>query len=202
MNATAAAPAMVTTPRTILVVDDEKDVCDMFEVRFRRQIKRKELAFMFAFNGKEALEMLKQHPETALVLTDLHMPNMDGLSLLEHLNANGIGFKGNAIVITAYGDDRRREEATKLGAFDILAKPVNFDDLEHIMTRAILNREKMMHRIESLESDYIKAQEELLKLRGKNTRLEQELTEAYSRIDTLETRLKELDKGDWTLNIQ
>ena len=111
----------------ILVVDDETDVRDLFQQRFRREIRSGELSFNFAFSGEEALAYLRARPsEVLLILSDINMPGMSGLELLGHVRDEGHMPPTTMMMITAYGDDNSRQEALGLGATDFLTKPLDF----------------------------------------------------------------------------
>ncbi len=111
----------------ILVVDDEKDVQVLFEQRFRREIKSGEMDFVFAFSGEEALTYLNQHEhEAVLILSDINMPGMSGLELLEHIKQKYLKPPPVVMMITAYGDAENFNTAKELGADDFLSKPVDF----------------------------------------------------------------------------
>ena len=111
----------------ILVVDDETDVRDLFEQRFRREIRSGELHFSFAFSGEEALEfMRKHHSEVLIILSDINMPGMSGLELLGHVKEEFEMPPTTMMMITAYGDDDSYRQAMQLGANDFLTKPVDF----------------------------------------------------------------------------
>ena len=111
----------------ILVVDDETDVRDLFQQRFRREIRSGELSFNFAFSGEEALTYLRARPsEVLLILSDINMPGMSGLELLGHVKAEGHMPPTTMMMITAYGDDNSRQQALGLGATDFLTKPLDF----------------------------------------------------------------------------
>ena len=111
----------------ILVVDDEKDIKTLFEQRFRKEIKSNLVKFVFAFSGEEALELMKdlQH-EAVLILSDINMPGMSGLELLEHIKHQYLKPPPVVMMVTAYGDEENRKTATDLGADDFLTKPVDF----------------------------------------------------------------------------
>lgn len=115
----------------ILVVDDEKDVQMLFEQRFRKEIKAGEMQFAFAFSGEEALAYLngREH-EAVLILSDINMPGMSGLDLLEKIKKKGYKPPPVVMMITAYGDDENYNTAKALGADDFLTKPVDFSDLK------------------------------------------------------------------------
>jgi two-component system, chemotaxis family, chemotaxis protein CheY len=111
----------------ILVVDDEKDVQVLFEQRFRREIKSGEMNFAFAFSGEEALAYLNQlEHEAVLILSDINMPGMSGLELLEKIKQKHLKPPPVVMMITAYGDAENYRIAKQLGADDFLTKPVDF----------------------------------------------------------------------------
>jgi two-component system, chemotaxis family, chemotaxis protein CheY len=111
----------------ILVVDDETDVQVLFEQRFRKEIKLNEMHFIFAFSGEDALTYLQQHEhEAVLILSDINMPGMSGLQLLEHIKQKYNKPPPVVMMITAYGDAENFNTAKQLGADDFLTKPVDF----------------------------------------------------------------------------
>ena len=119
-----------------MVVDDEVDVAAMIRQRFRREIRDQEYEFIFAYNGLEALSRLIEHPDISIILSDIKMPEMDGLTLLLKLkelkNPSLI-----TVVISAYGDMENVRTAMNRGAYDFLSKPIDFDDLRRTITRAL-----------------------------------------------------------------
>jgi len=116
----------------ILVVDDEKDVQALFEQRFRKEIRDKEMEFVFAFSGEEALEFMNNHDhEAVLILSDINMPGMSGLELLGHLKQKFLKPPPVVMMITAYGDAENYNSAKELGADDFLTKPVDFISLKN-----------------------------------------------------------------------
>ncbi len=120
----------------ILVVDDETDLEYLIQLKFRRQILDKSYRFEFACNGEEALSKIHEFPQISLVLTDINMPKMDGLTLLGKLKeVKNPGIK--AVIVTAYGDMGNIRTAMNLGAFDFITKPVNFDDLEITINKTL-----------------------------------------------------------------
>ncbi len=121
----------------ILVVDDEKDVQVLFEQRFRKEIKSGEMELAFAFSGEEALLFMNDHEhEAVLILSDINMPGMSGLELLQHIKEKYEKPPPVVMMITAYGDDENYNHAMKLGADDFLTKPVDFTSLkEKLKTR-------------------------------------------------------------------
>jgi two-component system chemotaxis response regulator CheY len=114
----------------ILVVDDEKDVQVLFEQRFRKEIRNKEMEFAFAYSGEDALKYLNQLHEAVLILSDINMPGMSGLELLRHIKEKHQQPPPVVMMITAYGDADNYNTAMKLGADDFLTKPLEFSLLK------------------------------------------------------------------------
>ena len=115
----------------ILVVDDETDVQALFEQRFRKEIKTGEMEFVFAFSGENALSYLNSHEhEAVLILSDINMPGMSGLELLERIKKKGYKPPPVVMMITAYGDAENFNTAKELGADDFLTKPLDFTALK------------------------------------------------------------------------
>ena len=112
----------------ILAVDDEPDFELLIKQRFRRQIREGEFAFRFAHHGEEALAALAAEPDIDLMLLDINMPVMDGLTLLARLREEQAPVK--AIIVSAYGDMANLRTAMNRGAFDFVTKPVDLQDLE------------------------------------------------------------------------
>lgn len=113
--------------KKILVVDDEKDVQILFQQRFRKEIKTGDINFVFAFSGEEALTILKSmDQEAVLILSDINMPGMSGLELLEQIKTEYDNPPPVVMMITAYGDEENFNTAKNLGADDFLTKPVDF----------------------------------------------------------------------------
>ena len=115
-------------PAKILAVDDEPDFELLIRQRFRRQIRAQEFTFRFAHHGEEALEALTAEPDIDLILLDINMPVMDGLTLLARLRERQAPVK--AIIVSAYGDMANIRTAMNRGAFDFVTKPVDLQDLE------------------------------------------------------------------------
>ena len=115
----------------ILVVDDEKDIQPLFEQRFRKEIRAGDIEFVFAYSGEEALHCLKNYMhEAVLILSDINMPGMSGLDLLEKIKQKNHQPPPVVMMITAYGDDENYKRAMQLGADDFLTKPVDFTELK------------------------------------------------------------------------
>ncbi|MEM1093136.1 MAG: adenylate/guanylate cyclase domain-containing protein [Bacteroidota bacterium] len=142
-----AAPSESTLH--ILVVDDEPDVEFIIRQRLRRRIRKGEVQLSFASDGIDALEVLSAHDDIAIMLTDVNMPRMDGLTLLRRINELKRAVK--AIVVTAYGDMENIRKAMNWGAFDFLVKPLDLDDLDITLEQATqaLRRERKALRAEA-----------------------------------------------------
>src|ERR1700722_12851096 len=115
-------------PYQILVVDDEPDMESLVRQKLRQQIRDNEFEFFFSRNGEEALQMLAGQPGIDLVLTDINMPVMDGLTLLGRLNESAHPVK--TVIVSAYGDMANIRTAMNRGAIDFLTKPIDFADFE------------------------------------------------------------------------
>ena len=119
----------------ILVVDDEPDVKSLLTQRFRRQIRRGKIDFVFASDGQDALEKLGSVPDIVMVLSDINMPKMNGLDLLTQLNQSYQDL--STVIISAYGDMDNIRTAMNLGAFDFITKPIEFSDLEATIEKTL-----------------------------------------------------------------
>jgi signal transduction histidine kinase/class 3 adenylate cyclase len=155
-------------PAKILVVDDEPDLESLIRQKFRKKIRQNELQFVFAQNGLEAIEKLQTEPDIDMVLTDINMPQMDGLALLTRLSEQHPTIK--TVILSAYGDIDNIRKAMNLGAFDFLTKPIDFQDLE-ITTNKTLQHVDQMKQALQKERLAQQAQAELLK------NLQQEIAE-------------------------
>jgi CheY-like chemotaxis protein len=115
---------------SIIVVDDEPDVAELFRQRFRREARQGTYVMHFAASGEEALELLSGEiePGVIVILSDINMPGMDGLQLLGEIKQRRPDLP--VMMVTAYGDDERRHRARELGAFEFISKPVDFDLLK------------------------------------------------------------------------
>jgi two-component system sensor histidine kinase ChiS len=147
----------------VLIVDDEVDLEELLMQKFRRKLRKEEIELFFAHNGLEALEKISENPDIDIVITDINMPEMDGLSLLGKLNENHPLIK--AIVLSAYGDMDNIRVAMNRGAFDFLNKPLNFEDLE-ITIEKTLNFVNKLKENESLRTETLKAQKEAMNAQG------------------------------------
>ncbi|MFO7446014.1 MAG: SpoIIE family protein phosphatase [Ignavibacteriaceae bacterium] len=131
----------------ILVVDDEPDLEILMRQKFRKQIKSEELHFNFASNGVDALDKLNSNGNVDLILTDINMPEMDGLTLLSKLKELKTITK--AVVVSAYGDMDNIRIAMNRGAFDFLTKPLNFDDLDVTLDKTFEEVRQLKQSIQS-----------------------------------------------------
>ena len=126
---------------TILFVDDEADLEALVLQKFRKQIREGLVKVMFARDGLEALESIEQHPHVDMVVSDINMPRMDGLSLLARLHE--AEDKKSTIIVSAYGDMSNIRTAMNRGAFDFLTKPIDFTDLETTIDKTIRHVEML-----------------------------------------------------------
>lgn len=122
-------------PHKILVVDDEPDLEILITQRFRKRIRADLLSFQFASHGEEALARLQADDNIDVVLTDINMPVMDGLTLLSRLRETHPLLR--SVIVSAYGDMPNIRTALNRGAFDFITKPIDFQDLEITLDRAI-----------------------------------------------------------------
>jgi phosphoserine phosphatase RsbU/P len=128
-------------PPKILIVDDEPDLELLIRQRFRRQIREGIYDFVFARNGAEALGLVHNGSGIDLVLSDINMPVMDGLTLLGHLR--GLRPRLGTVIVSAYGDMRNIRAAMNLGAFDFLTKPIDFHDFEVTVEKTLRQLEEL-----------------------------------------------------------
>jgi class 3 adenylate cyclase len=126
---------------TILFVDDESDLEALVLQKFRKRIREGTVTFMFARDGLEALQSLEAHPHVDMVVSDINMPRMDGLSLLAKLQE--AEEKKSTIIVSAYGDMSNIRTAMNRGAFDFLTKPIDFADLETTIDKTIRHVETL-----------------------------------------------------------
>ncbi len=120
---------------TILVVDDEPDLETLIQQRFRRQIRGGEITFLFAHDGAEALEVLANGSAVDMVLSDINMPRMDGLTLLQKIREKDDQL--STVIVSAYGDMANIRTAMNRGAFDFITKPIDFVDLEVTINKTL-----------------------------------------------------------------
>jgi len=137
----------------ILVADDEADLEMLIKQKFRRQIREQQYSFIFAANGVEAITKLEQNSDVDIVLSDINMPEMDGLTLISKLNAISPLIK--AIVVSAYGDMDNIRTAMNKGAYDFLCKPVNFEDLEVTIEKTIVHVAQLRDTLRAIKENNI-----------------------------------------------
>lgn len=137
----------------ILVVDDEADLEMLVKQKFRRKIRENIYEFIFARNGEEALQKVHENPDLDIILSDINMPVMDGLTLLSRLpEANSLL---KAIMVSAYGDMQNIRTAMNRGAFDFVCKPVDFDDLDLTMEKTIIHVKQLQETIKAIKENNI-----------------------------------------------
>ncbi|MFT4023781.1 MAG: adenylate/guanylate cyclase domain-containing protein [Flavihumibacter sp.] len=137
----------------ILVVDDEADLQSLIKQRFRQKIREKKYDFLFALNGREALEVVQEHPDIDIVLSDINMPEMDGLTLLSKLTEGHPLIK--AVIVSAYGDMENIRTAMNRGAFDFVTKPVNFEDLSVTMEKTLQYVKQIRDTLKAVQENNI-----------------------------------------------
>lgn len=137
----------------ILVVDDEADLELLVKQKFRRKIRENVYEFVFAQNGQEALDRVAEHPDLDIILSDINMPVMDGLTLLSRLPEANPMIK--AVVVSAYGDMQNIRTAMNRGAFDFVMKPVDFDDLDLTMEKTITYVRQLHETIQAIKENNI-----------------------------------------------
>lgn len=137
----------------ILVADDESDLEMLIKQKFRQKIREQKYEFIFAFNGKDALSKIQQNPDVEIVLSDINMPEMDGLTLLTKISEENPLIK--AVMVSAYGDIDNIRTAMNRGAFDFITKPVNFDDLELTMEKTIKHVNQIRETLQAIKENNI-----------------------------------------------
>ncbi len=137
----------------ILVADDEVDLQMLIKQKFRQKIRENIYEFIFAVNGNDALEKLKQNPDVDIVLSDINMPEMDGLTLLGKLSEVSPLIK--AVIVSAYGDMENIRTAMNKGAFDFLTKPINFQDLDVTVEKTILHVAQLRETMKAIKENNI-----------------------------------------------
>lgn len=137
----------------ILVVDDEVDLEMLIKQKFRQKIREHQYEFVFAVNGNDALDKLEQHPDVDVMLCDINMPEMDGLTLLVKLKEISPIIK--AVIVSAYGDMENIRTAMNRGAFDFICKPVNFEDLELTIEKTIQHVTRIKETLQAIKENNI-----------------------------------------------
>ena len=137
----------------ILVVDDETDLQVLIKQKFRKKIRDRSYEFVFAVNGKDALKQLQQHKDVDIVLSDINMPEMDGLTLLSKLNESHSLLK--SVIVSAYGDMENIRMAMNRGAFDFVTKPINFSDLELTIEKTLRHVNQVKQTLKAIKENNI-----------------------------------------------
>ena len=137
----------------ILVVDDEADLEMLIKQKFRQKIRAQQYEFIFAINGKDALEKISQQPDVDIVLSDMNMPEMDGLTLVGRLNDTNPLIK--SVIVSAYGDMENIRTAMNRGAFDFITKPINFEDLSLTIEKTISHVTQIRETIKAIKENNI-----------------------------------------------
>lgn len=165
-------------PEIILVVDDEPNVEPLIRQIFRRQIRQQKLVFVFAHDGVEALAQIQAEPNIDIVLTDIRMPQMDGLALLTKIGELKPMLNPvlTTAVLSAYDDMENIRKAMNAGAFDFLPKPLDHEDLR-------VTLDKLIQHVQ-----HFKQAQEMVR------RTQNELIHAYAALEESNQRLQELDK--------
>lgn len=137
----------------ILVADDEADLETLIRQKFRQKIREQVYEFVFAENGRDALEKIHAHNDIDIVLSDINMPEMDGLTLLSKIAQQHPLLK--TVMVSAYGDMENIRTAMNGGAFDFITKPVNFDDLELTIEKTILQVHQLKKTLQAIKENNI-----------------------------------------------
>jgi len=137
----------------ILVVDDEADLETLIKQKFRKQIRGGQYEFYFATNGNMALKRLLEHPEIDIVLSDINMPEMDGLTLLSKISEINPLLK--SVIVSAYGDMENIRTAMNRGAFDFITKPINFEDLSLTMEKTLKHAAHLKETLKAIKENNI-----------------------------------------------
>jgi adenylate cyclase len=137
----------------IMIVDDENDFEQLIRQKFRRQIREQEYEFVFAKNGKEALDKLELNPDTDIVFSDINMPIMDGLTLLLKLNEKNPLLK--SVIVSAYGDMDNIRLAMNRGAFDFICKPIHFEDLDATLLKTLKYVNQIKETVKAIKENNI-----------------------------------------------
>ena len=148
----------------ILFVDDESDLEMLVKQRFRKQVKEGNFKLSFALNGEEALNKLKEDPSIGIVVTDINMPIMDGLTLL--VNVKNIKRPVRTIVASAYSDMANIRTAMNRGAYDFVTKPIDFSDLETTIQKTIEDLQVILEGMQAKEHLNVAVEEKDMALRS------------------------------------
>lgn len=185
----------------ILFVDDEPDMEEMIRQQFRRQIRDQRFQFAFAQNGRRALEKLLENEELCMVVTDINMPEMDGLTLLGELRKLNRPIR--TMVVSAYGDMKNIRSAMNKGAFDFVTKPIDFQDFETTLektledVRILKNSIKTQQELEEERIKRLAAQEEGLRILEESATLLSEVNKSLEA--QVQERTRELSEKNQLL---
>lgn len=185
-------------------MDDEPDMEALVLQKFRKQLKEERFRFAFAQNGKLALESLKENEDMCMVVTDINMPEMDGLKLLTELSKLDRPLR--TMVVSAYGDMKNIRSAMNRGAFDFVTKPIDFDDFETTLEKTLEDIRKIRNSLETqkeLEEERhrrMEAQEEGLRILERSALM---LSEANVNLETqVQERTRELSRKNEELQFE
>lgn len=137
----------------ILVADDEADLEVLIKQKFRQKIRDQHYEFIFAVNGNDALDKIQQNPDVDIVLSDINMPEMDGLTLLSRLGESSPLIK--SVIVSAYGDMDNIRTAMNRGAFDFITKPINFEDLSLTMEKTLKHVFQVKETLKAIKENNI-----------------------------------------------
>ncbi len=178
----------------ILVVDDEKDLEFLIKQKFRKEIRENLYEFYFAYNGKEALQIVIENKDIEVVLSDINMPEMDGLTLLNKLNEQSLLLK--TVMVSAYGDMENIRTAMNRGAFDFICKPINFSDFTLTLEKTILHVKELKKTMQAIkENDIMRMYVDETVLKHMDSR---EFERSLQENDAIEATVAFIDICDFT----
>jgi class 3 adenylate cyclase len=178
----------------ILVADDEPDLETLIRQKFRQKIRERKYEFVFAANGHDAIKKIQEHPDVEIILSDINMPEMDGLTLLTRLNE--LSPLSKTVMVSAYGDMDNIRIAMNRGAFDFVTKPVNFEDLEVTIEKTIRQVALMRETVMAIkENNILKMYVDEAVLNFMNTR---EFESALTANETVEATVAFIDICSFT----
>jgi len=137
----------------ILVADDEADLEMLIKQKFRQKIREQQYEFIFAINGNDALNKIVEHPDVDMLLSDINMPEMDGLTLLSRMSETNPLIK--SVIVSAYGDMENIRTAMNRGAFDFITKPINFEDLSLTIIKTINHVTQIRETLKAIKENNI-----------------------------------------------
>lgn len=137
----------------ILVTDDEVDLEVLIRQKFRQKIREQQYEFIFAVNGNDALLKIQENPDVDIVISDINMPEMDGLTLLSRLQDSNPLIK--SVIVSAYGDMENIRTAMNRGAFDFLTKPINFEDLNLTLDKTLKHVLQIRETLKAIKENNI-----------------------------------------------